>query len=127
MLVTGSLAVGEESVKPDPKPIREFSGETLKSPSNPNQTRAIFEAATFEASWKDLGLAETPGEVDFQTEFVVLATTRGSRIGFRCREEGEGRLKTLAISTRDIRPGLRYVFGIFSKKEWKQVNETPIP
>jgi hypothetical protein len=126
-LVFGSAAVADESVKSDPKPIREFLGETVKESFGSGQARPIFDAAVFEDTWKDLRLAKAPGEVDFKNEFAVLVITRGSQIHFRCRDEGEGRLKTLAISTRDIRPGLRYLFGIFSKKEWKQVNETPIP
>jgi hypothetical protein len=33
----------------------------------------------------------------------------------------------MAMATRDIRPGLRYVFGVFSKKDWKQINQTRLP
>jgi len=56
----------------------------------------------------------------------LLATTRGSRVGFRCRDEGEGKLNVSAMSTRDIRPGLRYLIGVFLKKDWQEVNGTPI-
>ena len=116
----------DEAAKPAPAPVREYRGETEKESTGPFNARPIFTAADYEASWKELGLSASPGEVDFQKEFVLLATTRGSRVGFRCRDEGEGKLNVSAMSTRDIRPGLRYLIGVFLKKDWKEVNGTPI-
>ncbi|NBQ64511.1 MAG: hypothetical protein EBS49_01650 [Verrucomicrobia bacterium] len=125
MLVSSVWA--DEVPEPDPAPSREFSGETKKEVSGSSHARPIFTAAEYEGVWKDLGLAGSPGEVDFLRECVVLATTRGSRVGLRCRDEGGGKLTVSAMSTRDIRPGLRYVFGVFSKKEWKEINGSSVP
>ena len=116
----------DEPAKSEPTPVREFRGETVKESIGPFNARPIFTVSDYEASWKELGLTESPGEVDFQNEFALLATTRGSRVGFRCRDEGEGKLNVSAMSTRDIRPGLRYLIGVFLKKDWKEVNGTPI-
>ena len=116
----------DEPAKPEPAPVREFRGETEKESTGPFNARPIFTASEYEASWKELGLTESPGEVDFQKEFALFATTRGSRVGFRCRDEGEGKLNVSAMSTRDIRPGLRYLIGVFLKKDWKEVNGAPI-
>jgi len=124
MLVSAVWA--DESAKPDPAPVREFRGETEKESTGPFNARSILTASDFEAAWKELGLTESPGEVDFQNEVVLLATTRGSRVGFRCRDEGEGKLSVSAISTRDIRPGLRYLIGVFRKKDWKEINGTAV-
>ena len=55
------------------------------------------------------------------------ALERGSRVGFRCRDEGEGKLNVSAMSTRDIRPGLRYLIGVFLRKDWKEINGITIP
>lgn len=119
-------ARADESSKPEPAPVREFRGETEKESIGPFNARPIFTAADYEAAWEELGLTQSPGEVDFQKEFVLLATTRGSRVGFRCRDEGEGKLNVSAMSTRDIRPGLRYLIGVFLKKDWKEVNDNSI-
>ena len=116
----------DEPAKSEPAPVREFRGETEKESADPFNARPIFTVSDYEASWKELGLTQSPGEVDFQKEFVLLATTRGSRVGFRCRDEGDGKLNVSAMSTRDIRPGLRYLMGVFLKKDWKEVNGTPI-
>ena len=122
-----SAAWADEPARPDPAPVREFRGETEKESSRPFNARPIYTATDYEAAWKELGLTEIPGEVDFTKEFVLLATTRGSRVGFRCRYEGEGKLNVSAMSTRDIRPGLRYLIGVFLRKDWKEVNGTLIP
>ena len=112
-MMSALSARADDPAKPDPTPVREFRGETQKESSGPFNARPIFTAAEYEVTWKELGLGQSPGEVDFRNEFVVVATTRGSRVGFRCRDEGEGKLNISAISTRDIRPGLRYFFGVF--------------
>jgi len=122
-----STLSADEPTKPAPAPVREYRGESEKESSGPFNARSIFTAADYEAAWKELGLTQSPGEVDFTMEFVLLATTRGSRVGFRCRNEGEGKLNVSAMSTRDIRPGLRYLIGVFLRKDWKEVNGTPIP
>jgi hypothetical protein len=33
----------------------------------------------------------------------------------------------MAIATRDIRPGLRYAVGVFLRKDWNEINGSPIP
>ena len=121
-----STLFADEPTKPAPAPVCEYRGETEKESAGPFNARPIFTVSDYEASWKELGLTQSPGEVDFQKEFVLLATTRGSRVGFRCRDEGDGKLNVSAMSTRDIRPGLRYLIGVFLKKDWKEVNGTPI-
>ena len=126
LLMTASTLFADEPTKPAPAPVREYRGETEKESTGPFNARPIFTVSDYEAAWKEQGLIESPGEVDFQKEFALLATARGSRVGFRCRDEGEGKLNVSAMSTRDIRPGLRYLIGVFLKKDWKVVNGTPI-
>ncbi len=125
MLVSAAWA--NEPAKADPAPIREFRGETEKGSAGPLNARPILTATDYEAAWKELGIIESPGEADFEKEFVLLATPRGSRVGFRCRDEGEGKLNVSAMSTRDIRPGLRYLIGVFPRKDWKEINGSSLP
>ena len=106
-----------------PKPLREFFGEAgaevVKGPTR----GVIIDGVEYEKIWRELGLTQEPGFVDFAKEVVVVSTTRGSRITFRLREEGEGRLQVMSISTKDIRPGLRFAFCVLSRSAWKQIND----
>ena len=121
------MSWADEPAKPDPQPLREFHGTTTEEVTGPVPDELINDQAAYDGAWKKLGLKESPGEVDFANEVLFLATTRGSRINLRLRDKGEGKLRVMAMATRDIRPGLRYVFGVFSKKDWKQINETLLP
>jgi len=122
-----AMSLADEPSKADPQPLREFHGTTTEGVTGPIPDELIKEQEAYQAAWRKLGLKESPGEVDFTQEALFLATTRGSRINLRLRDEGEGKLRVMAMATRDIRPGLRYVFGVFSKKDWKQINETLFP
>ena len=121
-----STLSADDAAKPDSAPVREFRGETAEENTTAVPQAVIGAAQAYEDAWKALGLKESPGVVDFEKEVIFLATTRGSRIQLRCRDEGEGKLQVMAIATRDIRPGLRYLIGVFLKKDWKEVNGTPI-
>ena len=122
-----AMSFADEPAKRDPQPLREFHGTTTEEVSGPIPDELIKDQGAYEAAWRKLGLKESPGEVDFTQEALFIATTRGSRISLRLIDEGEGKLRVMAMATRDIRPGLRYVFGVFSTKDWKQINQTRLP
>ena len=122
-----AISMAAEPARPDPQPLREFRGTTTDEVVGPIPEELIQDQVTYERAWEKLGLKENPGKVDFKHEVLFPATTRGSRVNLRLRDEGEGRLQVMAMATRDIRPGLRYVFGVFSKKDWKHINGTPLP
>ena len=122
-----AMSLADEPVQPDLQPLREFSGTTTEEVTGPIPDELIKDQGAYQAAWEKLGLKESPGEVDFAHEIVFFATTRGSRINLRLRDEGQGKLRVMAMATRDIRPGLRYVFGVFSRKDWKHINETSLP
>lgn len=121
------VSLADEPGKLDVQPLREFHGTTTEEVTGPIPDELIKDQEAYQVAWEKLGLKESPGEVNFAHEALFLATTRGSRISLRLRDEGEGKLRVLAMATRDIRPGFRYVFGVFSKKDWQQINETPLP
>jgi len=127
VIFSTAMSLADEPAKPDPQLLREFHGTTTDEVTSPIPEEVIKGQGSYEAAWQKLGLKESPGEVDFAHEILFLATTRGSRINLRLRDEGEGKLRVMAIATRDIRPGLRYVLGVLSKKDWKQINETRLP
>jgi len=126
-ILNTAMSWADEPAKADPQPLREFHGTTTEEVTGPIPEELIKDQEAYQVAWEKLGLKESPGEVNFAHEALFLATTRGSRISLRLRDEGEGKLRVLAMATRDIRPGFRYVFGVFSKKDWQQINETPLP
>jgi hypothetical protein len=107
-----------------PKPLREFFGEAAAKVEKGPTREVILNGEEYEKTWRELGLTKEPGVVDFAKEVVVVSTTRGSRITFRLREEAEGRLQVMSISTKDIRPGLRFAFCVLSRSVWKQINDS---
>jgi hypothetical protein len=70
--------------------------------------------------WKAWQLEGKPPEVDFEKELVVVATTRGSRLNLRLKNEA-GNLRILALATKDLRPGFRYVLASVPRKGIKTV------
>ena len=109
-----------------PKSLREFFGEAGAGLEKGPTPGVITDGVEYEKIWRGLGLTEEPGAVDFAKEVVVVSTTRGSRITFRLRDEGEGRLQVMSISTRDIRLGLRFGFCVLPRSGWKQINDNKI-
>ena len=111
-------------MKDEPRALREFIGQAGDGVEQGPVCEVIQDLAGYERIWRELRLEKNPGEIDFSKEFGVISTTRGSRVSFRLRDEGDGKLRVMSISTRDIRPGLRYAIGVLSRSEWKRVNDT---
>lgn len=65
-------------------------------------------------------------KVDFDKDLVVVGTTRGSKIGGKPLVK-DGDLKALFISTRDLRPGFRYIMVTHAREGVKTVNGKPLP
>jgi hypothetical protein len=74
---------------------------------------------------KSWGIKDAP-KVDFTKEILVVATTRGSKINLTPKLDG-GDLKVLALSTRDLRDGFRYVIKSVSRDGVKTVNGKDLP
>jgi hypothetical protein len=86
-------------------------------------------AVVSEKGWKELAEAwglKDPPKVDFAKELLVVATSRGSRLNLTPRVEG-GDLKAVALGTRDLRPGFRYVIKSHSREGVKTVNGKELP
>ncbi|NBR97306.1 MAG: hypothetical protein EBT48_06860, partial [Verrucomicrobia bacterium] len=73
--------------------MREFFGEAGSGVESGPVREVITDGADYERFWQKLGLEREPGVVNFAKELVVVSTTRGSRITFRLRDEGEGKLQ----------------------------------
>jgi hypothetical protein len=113
--------------KPKPKLTVELSGSVAdvglmsKAPENG--------VIVSEKAWKELadawGLKDAP-KVDFTKELLVVATTRGSRLNLTPSAK-DGDLKTVAISTRDLRDGFRYAIKSHGRDGIKTVDGKALP
>lgn len=80
-------------------------------------------------AWKELADAwgvKDAAKVDFDKTLLVVATTRGSQLRLTPQLK-DGDLKVLALGTRDLRPGFRYVIESFPREGVKTVNGQPLP
>ncbi len=116
----------DKQTSESPHAVRELFGDAGPGVESGPVREVITNGAEYERVWRQLGLDREPGAVDFGRELIVVSTTRGSRITFRLRDEGEGKLQVMSISTRDIRPGLRFGFCVLTKSGWKQINDSKI-
>jgi uncharacterized lipoprotein YbaY len=118
ILLTGvSAAASKEAT-----PIKQWRGsvedETLMVGA-PKYITSPEALARLWKSWKPRGKAP---RVNFKTQFLVVATSRGSGLGLEATLEENGDLKTLTAGTMDIRPGFRYVINLHSRRGVKTVN-----
>ena len=60
--------------------------------------------------------------VDMEKNLLLVATTRGSVISGKPVLDNKGDLKFTPISTRDLRPGFRYLIVVVSREGVKTVN-----
>jgi hypothetical protein len=80
--------------------------------------------------WDELAKAwgiKDPPKVDFDKEFLVVAMTDGSRLNLSTKREDGGNLRTVAIATRDLRPGFRYAIQSVKREGVKTVNGKELP
>jgi hypothetical protein len=78
------------------------------------------------ALWEKWKLEGKVPEVDFDKNFAVLVTSRGSVLNLGGLLKDDGDLAVQATSTRDLRPGFRYAIGVTPRGP-KTVNGKPLP
>jgi hypothetical protein len=91
------------------------------------ESGVIASVAAWEKLAKAWGIKE-PARVDFDKEFLFVATTVGSRLNVTGgRIDDKGDFKVAAIATRDLRPGFRYSIKSFPREGVKTVNGKELP
>jgi hypothetical protein len=71
------------------------------------------------------GIERAP-RVDFSRQFVVVGTTRGSKLTLNTRLD-DGDLKVRVMGTADMRPGFRYALLRVERGGVRSVNGKPLP
>ena len=122
------LPTSAEEKKPEKKPTVDLRGDLKDAelgkkapPDNVIVSQKVWDALVKAWDIKD------PPKVDFEKELLVIATTVGSRLSVSGTVDDKGDLKVRAISTADIRPGLRYRIVSFSRAGVKTVNGKELP
>ena len=90
------------------------------------ESGVIVSAKAWDALVKAWNLGDKLPKVDFDKEIIAVATTVGSRLTFNPQVK-DGDLKTVAIATRDLRPGFRYAIKSVKKEGVKTVNGKELP
>lgn len=125
MLLGGSAAAVDSPIKATNTWVGANGDETLAKELPENGV--ITSAKDFEKLIKSWQVAEKTPEVDFDAELVLVTTTRGSSLSLKPVLDDKGNLQARAISTRDLRPGFRYLIISVPKKGVKTVNGKELP
>ena len=115
-----------------PKPIEPTktwagSNDTDKLAREMPEGGVITNAKDFEKVFKTWKVADKIPEVNFDKEIVLAAHTRGSVLKLSATLDDDGNLKSSAISTRDLRPGFRYMLISVPRAGVKTVNGKDLP
>lgn len=86
----------------------------------------VADQRTWDALREAWGLPEEAKKVDLDDQLVLIGTTRGGTIGGKPTLSEKGDLKFVPISTRDLRPGFRYLIVVVPREGVKTVNGKPI-
>ncbi len=81
-------------------------------------------------AWEKLAKAwgiKEPAKVDFDKEFLFVATTVGSKLNITAGRLDKGDFKIAAFATRDLRPGFRYAIKSWPREGVKSVNGKELP
>lgn len=121
------LTTEVQAEKKQVKIIKEWKGSVADEKLQGVVPACITTAKSLEKLWTAWKLPEEMPKVDFDKEIVLVATTVGSLLNVSARLDDNGDLEVLAMATRDIRPGFRYVFATVSREGIKTVDKKPLP
>ena len=122
------FAAADEPKKEPAKPTVDLFGsvedEALKKEAP--ESSVIVSAKAWEKLAKAWGIKE-PAKVDFEKEFLIVATSVGSKLSVNGKLDAKGDLKVIGFGTRDLRPGFRYAVKSVSREGVKTVNGKDLP
>lgn len=119
------VAVAGDAVAADEK-TRTWTGSVADTALKADGPPVIVTEAAFKKMFESWKFEKELPKVDFEKNLVVVATTVGSKIGGKPVLK-DGNLTFPAFSTRDIRPGFRYLIAVFPKDGVKTFDGKPLP
>ncbi|HJZ54926.1 MAG TPA: hypothetical protein VKE74_08195 [Gemmataceae bacterium] len=120
--------------KPPPDPANPVKGATVEIyGTNGNldlagemSTRAIVNDKDWEALAR-LWDVRNPPKVDFNKEFLVVVTSRSSKLVVQTKLDDKGDLDVRGLENGDVQGGFRYGIKSVSREGIKTVNGRPLP
>ncbi len=109
------------------KPIKQWTGSVKDVRLQEIAPQALTTNESLSILWKGWEAKGKVPRIDFSHSLVIVSTTRGSRIKPSFSLDEKGNLKVLAIATRDLRPGFRYVLTEIPHEGVVAVNDHPLP
>jgi hypothetical protein len=122
VLALSPTAFADQPVKFDPA----WKGSVEDADLAKDAPTVLVSQKALTALWEKWKLEGKVPEVDFEKSFAVVVTSRGSVLNLGGTLKDDGDLTVQATSTRDLRPGFRYVIGILPRGP-KTVNGKPLP
>lgn len=120
-------ANGAPAEKKTVKPLSEWFGSVADEKLEKTAPQVVVSEKAWAELWKQWQAKGEAPEVDFTKHFVLVVTTRGSRLMLSARLDDDGNLDPLAIATRDLRPGFRYILAVFPREGVKKVDGKELP
>ena len=110
-------------VTPDPTWAGSVADEGLQK----DAPEVITDAKAFAKLWEKWKVGDKVPEVDFTKKLVAVVTSRGGSLRMTATRTEAGDLRVGGFGTRDLRPGFRYVIGVFDRDGVKTVNGKALP
>ena len=134
LLVLAALLLAAEAAwtaaAPAPKvvpPLATFTGSVADEAKADDMPVLLTDVFSLRDLWKAWGIADKMPVVDFGKQLVVQTTSRGGVLTMRLTLDDAGNLRVQGESTKDLRPGFRYVVAVVSRDGVKTVNGVPVP
>jgi hypothetical protein len=104
------------------KLVKEWQGSVADEALAKDAPAFVADTKALEKLWTAWKIEGKPPTVDFKKELVLISTTRGSRLQLSPSIDEKGNVTVLALGTRDLAPGFRYVIATVSREGVKAVN-----
>jgi hypothetical protein len=108
-------------------PLATFTGSVADEAKQGTAPSVLVDPYALQDLWKDWAIADKLPDVDFAKQIVVQSTTRGSVLNLMLSVDDKANLLLGGMSTKDLRPGFRFVVAIVSREGVTSVNGTPLP
>jgi hypothetical protein len=127
LLVVGVLASAALAEKVKVKPVKEWKCSVADVKLKKDAPSVITSQKELEKVWKSWKVEGKAPAVDFEKEIVVVTTGDGSKLSLSLTLDDKGNLQVLALATRDLAEGFRYVIATVSRKGVKSVDGKTLP
>lgn len=122
LLCTLATALAADDAPKKITPEKEWTGSVADQALAQKAPSLITSGDAWKDLWKSWKLEGEAPTIDFAKSLVLVNTTVGSRLNLSMSLDDKGDLKAIAMATRDLRPGFRYVLAQVSLAGVKSVN-----